>query len=39
MSDIIQKAKLAREASYALAKLPRTVRDGELKKVAEATWH
>ncbi len=38
MSDIIQKAKLAREASYALAKLPGTVRDGELGKVAEAIW-
>ena len=38
MSDIIQKAKVAREASYSLAKLPGTVRDGELGKVAEAIW-
>ncbi len=38
MSDIIQKAKLAREASYTLAKLPGAVRDGELEKVAEAIW-
>ena len=38
MSDIIQKAKVAREASYALAKLPGTVRDVELGKVAEAIW-
>ncbi|MBC8223027.1 glutamate-5-semialdehyde dehydrogenase [Candidatus Bathyarchaeota archaeon] len=38
MSDIIQKAKFAREASYALAKLPGTVRDQELGKVAEAIW-
>jgi glutamate-5-semialdehyde dehydrogenase len=38
MSDIIQKAKVAREASYALAKLPGAVRDGELGKVAKAIW-
>lgn len=38
MSEIIQKAKVAREASYALAKLPGAVRDGELEKVAEAIW-
>ena len=38
MSDIIHKAKVAREASYSLAKLSGTVRDGELGKVAEAIW-
>ena len=38
MSDIIQKAKVAREASYALAKLPGDVRVDELEKVAEAIW-
>jgi glutamate-5-semialdehyde dehydrogenase len=38
MSDVIQKAKVAREASYSLAKLPGTVRVGELEKVAEAIW-
>jgi len=38
MSDIVQKAKLAREASYALAKLPGAARDSELGKVAEAIW-
>ncbi len=38
MSDIIQKAKVARETSYALAKLPGTVRVDELEKVAEAIW-
>ena len=38
MSDIIKKAKVAREASYALAKLPGAVRDGELGKVAEEIW-
>jgi glutamate-5-semialdehyde dehydrogenase len=38
MSDVIQKAKVAREASYSLAKLPGTVRVGELEKMAEAIW-
>jgi glutamate-5-semialdehyde dehydrogenase len=38
MSEIIQKAKVARDASYSLAKLPGTVRVGELEKVAEAIW-
>jgi glutamate-5-semialdehyde dehydrogenase len=38
MSDTIQKAKVAREASYSLAKLPGTVRVGELEKMAKAIW-
>ena len=38
MSDIIQKAKVARLASYALAKLPGAVRVDALGKVAEAIW-
>lgn len=38
MSDITQKAKMAREASYALAKLPGAVRINELEKVAEGIW-
>jgi glutamate-5-semialdehyde dehydrogenase len=38
MSDIIQKAKVAREVSYTLAKIPGAARDGALLKVAEAIW-
>ena len=38
MSDIVQKAKVAREASYALAKLPGSVRDEEMEKDDEANW-
>jgi glutamate-5-semialdehyde dehydrogenase len=38
MSDIIQKAKVAREVSYALAKLSGADRIDALEKVAEAIW-
>jgi len=38
MSDIIQKAKMAREASYALAKLSGAERVDALEKIAEAIW-
>jgi glutamate-5-semialdehyde dehydrogenase len=38
MSDIIHKAKVAREASYSIAKLSGPARDGELGKVANAIW-